>query len=156
MTDIPDISIPPNLLPGDGRFGAGPSKVRPEAVEALAKASTGYLGTSHRQPTVKSVVGRLREGLANLFDLPDGYEVVLGNGGTTSFWDAATFCLIDRKSQHLSFGEFSSKFAAAAAAAPHLDEPSRSSPRRSAPILTRWPTTPSTSTPSPTTRPPPG
>jgi phosphoserine aminotransferase len=123
VTDTPGISIPPNLLPGDGRFGSGPSKVRPEAVEALAKASTGYLGTSHRQSTVKSVVGRLRDGLAQLFELPAGYEVALGNGGTTCFWDAATFGLIERKSQHLSFGEFSSKFAAAAAAAPHLDAP---------------------------------
>ncbi len=123
MTDTPDIDIPPNLLPGDGRFGSGPSKVRPEAVEALAKSSSTYLGTSHRQATVKSVVGRLREGLTNLFGLPSGYEVVLGNGGTTCFWDAATFGLIERKSQHLSFGEFSSKFAAAAAAAPHLEAP---------------------------------
>ncbi len=118
MTDAPGISIPPNLLPGDGRFGSGPSKVRPEGVEALAKAASSYLGTSHRQAPVKSVVGRLREGLAHLFELPDGYEVVLGNGGTTCFWDAATFGLIERKSQHLSFGEFSSKFAAAASAAP--------------------------------------
>jgi phosphoserine aminotransferase len=123
VTDASGISIPPNLLPGDGRFGSGPSKVRPEAVEALAKASGGYLGTSHRQSTVKSVVGRLREGLAQLFELPEGYEVVLGNGGTTCFWDAATFGLIEHKSQHLSFGEFSSKFAAAAVAAPHLEAP---------------------------------
>ncbi len=123
VTEIPDIVIPANLLPDDGRFGSGPSKVRPEAVEALASVSDHYLGTSHRQKTVKSVVGHLREGLAELFSLPDGYEVVLGNGGTTSFWDAATFCLIERRSQHLSFGEFSSKFAAAAVAAPHLDKP---------------------------------
>jgi phosphoserine aminotransferase len=123
VTDTPDISIPANLLPGDGRFGSGPSKVRTEGVDALAAAAGRYLGTSHRQKTVKSVVGSLREGLRGLFSLPDGYEVVLGNGGTTSFWDAATFGLIDRKSQHLSFGEFSSKFAAAAIAAPHLDEP---------------------------------
>jgi phosphoserine aminotransferase len=123
VTDTPDIAIPVNLLPADGRFGAGPSKVRPEAVEALAAASTTYLGTSHRQKTVKSVVGSLREGLAQLFSLPDGYEVALGNGGTTSFWDAATFGLIERRSQHLSFGEFSSKFATAAADAPHLEQP---------------------------------
>jgi phosphoserine aminotransferase len=123
VTDSPDITIPDHLRPHDGRFGSGPSKVRPEAVDALAAASTHYLGTSHRQKTVKSVVGSLREGLAHLFSLPDGYQVVLGNDGTTSFWDAATFCLIERKSQHLSFGEFSSKFAAAAAEAPHLDEP---------------------------------
>jgi len=123
VTDTPDITIPTNLIPSDGRFGAGPSKVRPEAVEALAKASEHFLGTSHRQKTVKSVVGSLRAGLASLFDLPDGYEVVLGNGGTTCFWDAATFGLIRERSQHLSFGEFSSKFATAAAQAPHLGEP---------------------------------
>jgi phosphoserine aminotransferase len=121
--DPADITIPANLLPADGRFGSGPSKVRPEQVAALAAAAPTYLGTSHRQKTVKAVVGRLRAGLAELFALPDGYTVVLGNGGTTCFWDIATFCLIDRRSQHLSFGEFSSKFAAAAAAAPHLDEP---------------------------------
>jgi len=123
VTDTPDIEIPANLLPADGRFGSGPSKVRPEAVDALAAVSRTYLGTSHRQKAVKAVVGSLREGLARLFSLPDGYVVALGNGGTTCFWDAATFCLIERKSQHLSFGEFSSKFAAAAADAPHLDEP---------------------------------
>ena len=123
VTDTPDITIPTHLLPGDGRFGCGPSKVRPEAVEALAKVSGTYLGTSHRQKTVKSVVGSLREGLRQLFSLPDGYEVVLGNGGTTCFWDAATFHLIERKSQHLTFGEFSSKFATAAADAPHIGEP---------------------------------
>ena len=122
-SDTPPISIPANLLPADGRFGSGPSKVRPESVEALAKAANHFLGTSHRQKTVKSVVGSLREGLRELFSLPDGYEVMLGNGGTTCFWDAATFCLIEEKSQHLSFGEFSSKFATAAAAAPHLGEP---------------------------------
>ena len=123
VTDTPDISIPAHLLPADGRFGSGPSKVRPEGVEALAAEAGRYLGTSHRQKTVKSVVGSLREGLSELFSLPDGYLVALGNGGTTSFWDAATFGLIERKSQHLTFGEFSSKFAAAAADAPHLDEP---------------------------------
>ena len=123
VTDTPDIAIPANLLPRDGRFGSGPSKVRPEAVEAVAKAAGTYLGTSHRQKTVKSVVGSLREGLSQLFSLPDGYEGALGNGGTTCFWDAATFGLIERKSQHLSFGEFSSKFATAAADAPHLDQP---------------------------------
>jgi phosphoserine aminotransferase len=123
VTDIPDISIPDHLLPADGRFGSGPSKVRPEAVAALADAAGHYLGTSHRQKTVKSVVGSLRTGLRDLFSLPDGYEVALGNGGTTCFWDSATFGLIDRKSQHLSFGEFSSKFATAASDAPHLDDP---------------------------------
>jgi phosphoserine aminotransferase len=123
VTDTPDIEIPAHLLPADGRFGSGPSKVRPEAVEALGAAAGTYLGTSHRQRTVKSVVGSVREGLRELFSLPDGYEVVLGNGGTTCFWDAATFCLIRQKSQHLSFGEFSSKFAIAASDAPHLQEP---------------------------------
>ncbi len=126
VTDAPDnqqITIPANLLPADGRFGSGPSKVRPENVEALAAAANHYLGTSHRQKTVKSVVGSLREGLRDLFSLPDGYEVMLGNGGTTCFWDAATFCLIEKKSQHLSFGEFSAKFATAASDAPHLDDP---------------------------------
>ncbi|MFP5256948.1 MAG: phosphoserine transaminase [Acidimicrobiia bacterium] len=126
---LPDIKIPIDLLPGDGRFGCGPSKVRPEAVEALLASSDRanggpYLGTSHRQARVQFEVGALRNGLAELFALPDGYEVMLGNGGTTSFWDAATFGLIDQRSQHLRFGEFSSKFAEAAAAAPHLEEPS--------------------------------
>jgi phosphoserine aminotransferase len=120
---IPDIAIPSDLLPGDGRFGSGPSKVRPEAVAALAEAGRSYLGTSHRQAGVRSVVGRLRTGLQALFSLPDGYEVLLGNGGTTAFWDAATFGLVEAQSQHLSFGEFSSKFAAAVAAAPHLGAP---------------------------------
>jgi phosphoserine aminotransferase len=119
----PDIHIPDALKPSDGRFGSGPSKVRPEQVAGLAAVASTYLGTSHRQNTVKSVVGRLRSGLRELFSLPDGYEVVLGNGGTTCFWDVATFCLIERRSQHLSFGEFSSKFAAAAKAAPHLEDP---------------------------------
>jgi len=125
---IPPIQIPADLLPADGRFGCGPSKVRPEAVEALLAsgevANAGpYLGTSHRQARVQFEVGALRNGLAELFALPDGYEVILGNGGTTSFWDAATFGLIEARSQHLRFGEFSSKFAEAAAAAPHIGEP---------------------------------
>jgi phosphoserine aminotransferase len=120
---LPDIRIPSDLLPGDGRFGCGPSKVRPEQVQGLLDHATDYLGTSHRQAGVRDVVGRLRAGLRELFSLPDGYEVVLGNGGTTSFWDAATFGLIEEHSQHLSFGEFSSKFAQAAAAAPHLKDP---------------------------------
>ncbi|MGH3342301.1 MAG: phosphoserine transaminase [Carbonactinosporaceae bacterium] len=118
-----DITIPAHLKPADGRFGSGPSKVRPEALQALAATGTAYLGTSHRQPAVKSVVGRAREGLRTLFALPEGYEVVLGNGGTTAFWDVATFCLIRERSQHLSFGEFSSKFAKAAQAAPFLAAP---------------------------------
>jgi phosphoserine aminotransferase len=117
------ITIPTDLLPADGRFGCGPSKVRPEAVAALAEAGRDYLGTSHRQDTVKYMVSRLRNGLAEMFALPDGYEIMLGNGGSTVFWYIATFGLIDRRSQHLTFGEFSSKFAQAAAAAPFLDDP---------------------------------
>jgi phosphoserine aminotransferase len=120
---IPDIAIPAELLPRDGRFGSGPSKVRLEEVEALAASGTTYLGTSHRQGTVRFMVAALRNGIAELLSLPDGYEVALGNGGTTAFWDAATFRLIDQRSQHLSYGEFSSKFAACAAAAPHLGDP---------------------------------
>jgi phosphoserine aminotransferase len=123
VPDIPDIKIPTALLPSDGRFGSGPSKVRAEQVDALAAVAGTYLGTSHRQKTVKSQVGRVRAGMRQLFALPDGYEVVLSNGGTTCFWDAATFGLIEAQSQHLSFGEFSSKFAACAKAAPHLKEP---------------------------------
>ena len=119
----PEIRIPQDLLPADGRFGCGPSKVRPEAVAALAEAAPTYLGTTHRQATVRFMVGALRNGLAELLSLPDGYEVLLGNGGTTAFWDAATFGLIDRRSQHLSFGEFSSKFAAAVTGAPFLETP---------------------------------
>jgi phosphoserine aminotransferase len=117
------IEIPENLRPRDGRFGSGPSKVRAEAVAALNAAATSVIGTSHRQPAVKGVVGRVRSGLRALLSLPEDYEVVLGNGGTTAFWDIATFCLIERRSQHLSFGEFSSKFAAAAKAAPWLEDP---------------------------------
>ena len=151
--DTAGIVIPDSLKPADGRFGSGPSKVRPEQVEALSAAVAAYLGTSHRQKTVKSVVGRLRAGLRDLFSLPEGYEVVLGNGGTTCFWDAATFGLIERRSQHLSFGEFSSKFAAAAGAAPHLDEPSGHHLGARHPSRCRSPTPTSTSTRSPTTRP---
>ena len=119
----PDIRIPVDLLPRDGRFGSGPSKVRREEVDALAATGTTYLGTSHRQATVRFIVAALRNGIAELLSLPDGYEVALGNGGTTAFWDAATFGLIEQRSQHLSYGEFSSKFAACAAAAPHLGDP---------------------------------
>ena len=117
---LPEITHPADLLPGDGRFGSGPSKVRPEAVEALAKAGADYLGTSHRQATVRFVVGALRNGLAELLALPDGYEILLGNGGTTASGTRPRFGLIDRRSQHLRFGEFSSKFAAVVAAAPFL------------------------------------
>ena len=117
------IRIPTELLPDDGRFGAGPSKVRQAQVDALASVWQTYLGTSHRQKAVKSEVGRLRSGLRDLFALPDGYEVVLGNGGSTAFWDIATFGLLDNRAQFLSFGEFGAKFASGAAKAPHLGEP---------------------------------
>jgi phosphoserine aminotransferase len=117
------LTIPHELLPGDGRFGAGPSKVRTEALTALAATGASLLGTSHRQAPVKRLVGRLREGVSALFSLPDGYEVVLGNGGATAFWDVATFGLIRERSQHLSFGEFSAKFATAAMQAPFLGDP---------------------------------
>ena len=119
-----EIRIPSELLPSDGRFGCGPSKVRPDAVEGLLKAAHDYLGTSHRQARVRFEVGALRNGLAELLSAPDGYEILLGNGGTTCFWDAASFGLIEQRSQHLSFGEFSSKFASVISAAPHLGEPS--------------------------------
>lgn len=118
-----DIRIPAELLPADGRFGSGPSKVRQEQVEALAAVWQTYLGTSHRQKTVKSQVGRLRTGLADLFALPDGYEVVLGNGGSTAFWDIASFGLVEDRAQFLSFGEFGAKFASGVKKAPHLGEP---------------------------------
>ena len=120
---MPELTIPTNLLPADGRFGAGPSKVRPEALAALAATGPSVLGTSHRQATVKNVVGRVRIGLADLFSLPSDYQVVLGNGGATAFWDIATFCLIRERSQHLSFGEFGAKFGDASAAAPFLGDP---------------------------------
>ena len=119
-----EIKIPDSIKPKDGRFGCGPSKIRPEALENLAKSGASILGTSHRQKAVKGVVSRVRTGLSSLFELPEGYEVVLGNGGSTAFWDIATFCLIEKKSQHLSFGEFSSKFASSAKEAPFLDDPS--------------------------------
>jgi phosphoserine aminotransferase len=117
------IIIPANIKPVDGRFGCGPSKIRPEALASLSKSGNTILGTSHRQKPVKNVVKRVREGLTSLFNLPEGYEVILGNGGSTAFWDIATFGLIESRSQHLVFGEFSSKFAAAAKEAPFLGEP---------------------------------
>ncbi|MDX6284554.1 MAG: phosphoserine aminotransferase [Frankiales bacterium] len=123
MADPTTITIPNDLKPADGRFGSGPSKVRPEQVAALQSVATTLLGTSHRQAPVRDVVRRVRQGVAALLSLPDGFEVLLGNGGTTAFWDVATFSLIRERSQHLSFGEFSAKFAAAAAAAPFLGEP---------------------------------
>jgi phosphoserine aminotransferase len=120
----PSITIPASLLPADGRFGAGPSKVRKEQVDALAARWGDLLGTSHRQPTVKDEVARLRSGLREFFALPDGYEVVLGNGGSTAFWEVAVFGLIRNRSQHLSFGEFGAKFAKSVQAAPFLAAPS--------------------------------
>jgi len=121
--DPKSIIIPSHLLPSDGRFGCGPSKVRAEQVLALAKANSNLMGTSHRQPPVKHLVGSIRAGLMDLFGLPAGWEILLGNGGATAFWDAATFGLIRDRSQHAVFGEFSSKFAEAAAAAPHVGDP---------------------------------
>ncbi|KQB83500.1 phosphoserine transaminase [Corynebacterium oculi] len=114
-------TLPPELLPSDGRFGCGPSKVRPEQIEALSAPT--IMGTSHRQPAVKNVVGSIREGLSSLFRLPEGYEIVLSLGGATAFWDAATFGLIERRSGHLTYGEFSGKFATAARKAPWLQDP---------------------------------
>ncbi|MER6004361.1 phosphoserine transaminase [Nonomuraea sp. NPDC051941] len=119
-----DIVIPADIKPADGRFGCGPSKVRTEQLAALAASGASLMGTSHRQKPVKNLVGRVRSGLADLFSLPEGYQVVLGNGGTTAFWDIAAFGLIRDRSQHLSFGEFSSKFATVAKKAPWLGEPS--------------------------------
>ncbi|MFN8126523.1 MAG: phosphoserine transaminase [Candidatus Nanopelagicales bacterium] len=118
-----DIVIPADLKPADGRFGSGPSKVRPAQVASLASVADTYLGTSHRQKTVKSQVGRLREGLRELFALPDGYEVVLGNGGTTAFWEVATFGLVRDRAQFLSFGEFGGKFVKSVQTAPFLGDP---------------------------------
>lgn len=117
------ITLPTDLLPTDGRFGCGPSKVRPEQLQSLVDTGASVFGTSHRQAPVKNVVGSIRAGLADLFSLPDGYEVVLSNGGTTAFWDAAAFGLIKRRSLHLTYGEFSSKFATVAKKAPFLDAP---------------------------------
>ena len=117
------IDIPEDLKPADGRFGCGPSKVRPEQLDALADWGARYLGTSHRQSPVRAVVSRVRSGVSELFSLPGGYEVILGNGGTTAFWDIAAFGLVHERAQHLAFGEFSSKFAKATAAAPWLAEP---------------------------------
>ena len=121
---VSDLVIPDDLRPADGRFGAGPSKVPAGALDALAATGATLMGTSHRQTPVRHLVGRVREGLGDLLSLPEGYEIVLGNGGATAFWDIATFGLIRERSQHLSFGEFSAKFAKAAAAAPFLAEPS--------------------------------
>lgn len=119
MSDT-SITIPANLLPQDGRFGAGPSKVRPEQIQALSAASATLLGTSHRQAPVKNLVGSIRNGLSEFFRAPEGYEVILGVGGSTAFWDVASFGLVENKAQHLSFGEFGSKFASATNKAPFL------------------------------------
>ena len=123
MDQNKSITIPTELLPSDGRFGSGPSLVRKEAVQALADIAPEYLGTSHRQNTVREMVKRLQNGLLDLFHLPHGWEILLGNGGATLFWDIATFGLIESQSQHLVFGEFSSKFAQATTNAPHLSSP---------------------------------
>jgi phosphoserine aminotransferase len=120
---VTGIDIPEDLKPADGRFGCGPSKVRPEQLDALAAWGARYLGTSHRQSPVRAVVSRVRSGVSDLFSLPDGYEVILGNGGTTAFWEIAAFGLVRDQAQHLAFGEFSSKFAKVTAAAPWLADP---------------------------------
>ena len=117
------LQIPTELKPADGRFGSGPSRIRPEQLENLAATGASLMGTSHRQKPVKQLVGRVRAGLRELFELPGDYEVVLGNGGTTAFWDAATCCLVRERALHLSYGEFSSKFVACTRAAPFLADP---------------------------------
>jgi phosphoserine aminotransferase len=121
LTNSPE--IPADLKPRDGRFGCGPSKVRPEQLEALTTTAAALFGTSHRQAPVKNLVGRVRSGISDLFSAPDGYEVVLGNGGATAFWDAAAFGLIDKRSLHLAFGEFSTKFASCVAKNPFVGDP---------------------------------
>ncbi|HVQ99545.1 MAG TPA: phosphoserine transaminase, partial [Mycobacterium sp.] len=117
------LTIPDDIKPADGRFGSGPSKVRPEQLQVLSTSAAGLFGTSHRQAPVKDLVGRVRDGLRDYFSVPDGYEVLLGNGGATAFWDAAAFGLIDKRSLHLSYGEFSSKFASAVTKNPFVGEP---------------------------------
>lgn len=121
MSDSTPLTIPANMRPADGRFGAGPSKVRSEQITALSEAGPTLLGTSHRQAPVKNLVGEVRSGLKNFFGAPDDYEVILGVGGSTAFWDVASFGLVENKAQHLSFGEFGSKFASATNNAPFLD-----------------------------------
>jgi phosphoserine aminotransferase len=125
VTDVTPSSIvlPADLVPADGRFGSGPSKIRSEALAALAASGGSVLGTSHRQAPVKTLVRRVREGVAALLGAPEGYEVVLGNGGATAFWDIAAFGLVRDRAQHLAFGEFSAKFAAVTGAAPFLGTP---------------------------------
>jgi len=122
VTDPATLSIPAELLPQDGRFGCGPSKVRPEQVDHLSSLGRSVLGTSHRQAPVRNLVGQIREGLADLFSLPEGYEIVLGNGGSTAFWDIAAFGLVRERAQHLAFGEFSAKFGSVTQKAPFLGD----------------------------------
>lgn len=122
MTDPATLSIPDELLPQDGRFGCGPSKVRPEQVDHLSSLGRSVLGTSHRQAPVRNLVGQIREGLSDLFSLPEGYEIVLGNGGSTAFWDIAAFGLVRERAQHLAFGEFSAKFGSVTQKAPFLGD----------------------------------
>ncbi|MGV0625990.1 phosphoserine transaminase [Mycolicibacter minnesotensis] len=117
------LTIPENIKPADGRFGCGPSKIRPEQMNALVTTAAPLFGTSHRQAPVKDLVGRVRSGMRELFSVPDGYEVVFGNGGATAFWDAAAFGLVDKRSLHLTYGEFSAKFASAVAGNPFVGEP---------------------------------
>jgi phosphoserine aminotransferase len=123
MSSTTTLEIPQDLRPADGRFGAGPSKVRPAQLDHLAEHGVAVMGTSHRQKAVKAVVGRIREGLGELFSLPEGYEVALGNGGTTAFWDALAFGMVRERSLHLTYGEFSSKFAKVTGGAPFLEDP---------------------------------
>ena len=122
MTTTAQLQIPPDIRPVDGRFGCGPSKVRPEQLAALAGSGAGLMGTSHRQAPVREVVARVRRGVHDLFALPEGYEIALGNGGTTAFWDAAAFGLVRRRALHLSYGEFSAKFATVTKGAPFLED----------------------------------
>ncbi len=124
MANFPEIVIPDDLLPADGRFGAGPSKVRPEQIQALVEKSVSIMGTSHRQKPVKNEVAQMRAGLAEMFSIPAGYEVIIGNGGTTAFWEVAAFGLLRDSAQFLTFGEFGTKFASSAKAAPFLGEQS--------------------------------
>ena len=123
MTDTAAVTIPADLLPQDGRFGCGPSKVRPAQVEYLASIGRTVLGTSHRQAPVRNLVGNVRQGVADLFSLPEGYEIILGNGGSTAFWDIAAFGLVRERAQHLAFGEFSAKFGSVTQKAPFLGDP---------------------------------
>src|SRR6202167_655466 len=123
LTEQTQLSIPDELKPGDGRFGCGPSKVRPDALARLASEGAAVMGTSHRQKPVKALVADIRSGLRELFSAPDGYEVALGNGGATAFWDAAAFGLVEDRALHLTYGEFSSKFATVTTGAPFLQDP---------------------------------